>query len=75
MADWRHLRLLQRSIPGSAGGSYIELPFECPDQVALLQIAIEVQGGPDTVIDFGLLDPFGVRGWSGGARREAVVGT
>ena len=74
MADWRHLGLLQRSVPGSAAGSYIEIPFECPDDAALLRVAIEVQGGPDTVIDFGLLDPFGVRGWSGGARREAVVG-
>lgn len=71
--DWRNLEEQRCQIKPSAEGSYIELPFDCPWNATVLHVAIEVQGG-EAVIDFGVLDPDGVRGWSGGARREAIIG-
>ncbi len=74
MQDWRHLFEQRYHVDSSAEGGYLELPFDCPADAAELQICIEVEGPKATVIDFGVADPQGVRGWSGGARREAVIG-
>ena len=72
--DWRQLMDQRYHVEDSAEGSYVELAFECPADAVELRIAIEVEGPQGTVIDFGALDPDGVRGWSGGARREAIIG-
>ncbi len=74
MQDWRELFTERVEVPRSAEGGYLEVPFECPVGIAELEIAIDVHGPEGTVIDFGVLDPEGVRGWSGGARRETIVG-
>lgn len=68
-----------------AASDYVLLPFEVPPGIARLEVryAFEGQGQPDgpNVIDLGLFDPRGAdflraegfRGWSGSARREAIL--
>lgn len=74
MGDWRVLEEESCLIEPSAEGGYLELPFDCPRDASTLHVAIEVHAAEGAVVDFGVLDPGGVRGWSGGTRREAVIG-
>ncbi|MEU6038383.1 CehA/McbA family metallohydrolase [Actinomadura sp. NPDC047616] len=48
-----------------------ELPVEVPPGTASLTVTLAYEGG---VIDLGCHGPAGFRGWSGGARREFVIG-
>jgi hypothetical protein len=48
-----------------------ELPVEVPPGTASLTVSLSYEGG---VIDLGCHGPAGFRGWSGGARREYVIG-
>jgi hypothetical protein len=54
-----------------AGGdhqTYRELPFDVPPGVDRVTVTFTYDKGEHTVIDLGLWDPAGFRGWSGGAR-------
>ena len=55
--------------------SIVSVPFEVPPRADLIRIRIGIEGTPvsGAVIDMGLADSQGLRGWSGGARREAVI--
>ncbi|NHB85184.1 hypothetical protein G7085_12650 [Tessaracoccus sp. HDW20] len=52
---------------------YQRFPFELPEGVSSFEVWLEVQGGPDAVVDLGCEGPDGWRGWSGGARRTFIV--
>lgn len=54
-------------------GEYVTLPFDVPERVEEVGIQLNVNGSGENVIDLGLEDPHGVRGWSGGARKSAFV--
>jgi len=70
---WRALDVAPVRLPASAVGGYVELPFTCPADAVLLDVALEFAQEPEAVVDFGVLDPVGVRGWSGSARRSARI--
>ncbi|MEZ5937135.1 MAG: CehA/McbA family metallohydrolase [Hyphomonadaceae bacterium] len=54
--------------------SYIELPFEVPPGVERVTIQVEHEfKGQGVVLDLGLRDPNGQRGWSGSNKRELTV--
>ena len=56
-----------------AGADHVLVPFEVPEGIA----EIEVQHGHDAegvILDWGLDDPAGFRGWGGGNVEHAVVG-
>lgn len=54
--------------------SYVQVPFDVPQGTARLSVRFDHGGREDkTVIDLGLLDPHGFRGWSGGSKREFTV--
>jgi len=52
---------------------YQYVPFDVPSDTAGLTVSYRV-GDEVSVIDFGLFDPFGFRGYSGSARREVAFG-
>lgn len=66
---------LRGQIDGSANESYIELPFQVPPGTGRITVAFDYSGREDkTTLDLGLLDPHGLRGWSGGNKRLFTVG-
>jgi hypothetical protein len=50
------------------------VPFEVPASVAEVEVYHMNTGDPDNILDFGLNDSVGFRGWGGGNRENAVVG-
>ncbi|WJI15525.1 CehA/McbA family metallohydrolase [Pseudoxanthomonas winnipegensis] len=53
---------------------YVEVPFQVPAGTARISVDFDYEGRQDrTVIDLGLLDPAGFRGWSGGSKRAFTV--
>jgi hypothetical protein len=56
-------------------GVFIEVPFEVPVDTERVSVHCEVEGHrfAGEVVDLGLMDPEGSRGWSGGARAEMWV--
>jgi len=72
----RSITTITRKIVHSEQSSYIEVPFEMPEQVEELVVSytIESHGEQKAVIDLGLRDTGRVRGWSGGARKEFRLG-
>jgi len=82
----RTLRLERRLTPADrAASDYLMLPFEVPAGTARLAVRYAYDGqqvaGSGNEIDLGLVDPRGAdfpefpgfRGWSGNARRSAVI--
>ncbi|MFH5181723.1 CehA/McbA family metallohydrolase [Paenibacillus sp. TAB 01] len=65
-----------RRITHEEQSSYIEVPFDMPDQVEEVHVTYRVEsfGEPKAVIDLGVRDTRRVRGWSGGARTEFRIG-
>lgn len=57
----------------SAEAVYRYLPFEVPRGTAGVTVRYAFEEAPDAVIDLGLLDSDGFRGWSGADRRQVVV--
>lgn len=57
-------------------GTFPEVPFDVETGLTELHIQMEVTAsdGARATVDLGLRDPFNVRGWSGGARREVTIG-
>ncbi|BFT71850.1 CehA/McbA family metallohydrolase [Paenibacillus sp. P36] len=66
----------RREIHHSEQSTYVEVPFEMPEQVEEIHVEFAVQshGEAKPVIDLGVRDSHKVRGWSGGARSEFVIG-
>lgn len=65
---------LQGTLSGKDHQRYLELPFTVPDGTARVDVTLRHDGaGERTVIDLGLLDTHGFRGWSGGSRRAVTV--
>jgi len=58
----------------SSGGNFFYVPFEVPAGVAEVEVYHMNTGDPDNILDFGLNDSVGFRGWGGGNRENAVVG-
>lgn len=52
---------------------YFEVPFDVPFPDARIGVTLDYDRSDGAVIDLGLLDPDGIRGWSGGARSALVV--
>ena len=59
-----------------AGSVWHHLPFEVPESCSGLRVTLDFDRshGSDGVLDLGLVDPLGWRGWSGGARSVVAVG-
>lgn len=54
--------------------SYIEVPFNVPRGVSKITVRFEYDRANATVIDLGLMDQNGFRGWSGGNKSTFSVG-
>lgn len=66
--------VLSGRIDGSAHERYIELPFDVPAGTGRITVAFDYSGREArTTIDLGLIDPQGIRGWSGGNKRMFTV--
>lgn len=66
--------VLQGWINGDDNHSYKTLAFDVPENTARLTIHFAYTGREQkTVIDLGLLDPDGLRGWSGGSKSMLTV--
>lgn len=48
--------------------TYVEVPFSVPENTERLTVTFEYDRANKTVIDLGIRDPNGFRGWSGGNR-------
>lgn len=68
-------RTLAGTLTGKDHQTYVEVPFEVPAGVERLTIDFEYDRADRTVIDLGLLDPNGLRGWSGGNKSSITVAT
>lgn len=65
---------LQGTLTGTDHQRYLELPFEVPTGTGRVAISLQHDGSKErTVIDLGLLDTNGFRGWSGGSRSAISV--
>lgn len=65
---------LQGTLQGSDHQRYVEVPFAVPAGTGRVSVTLKHDGGGErTVIDLGLLDAHGFRGWSGGSRRSISV--
>ena len=54
---------------------YRRIPFDVPASVSRLELTFEQTGRADrTVVDIGLEDPSGTRGWSGSNKDRIVIG-
>jgi hypothetical protein len=66
---------LEGTIQGSQNQSYVEVPFGVPAGTERVTITFEYTGKEQhTTIDLGLLDPAGLRCWSGGNKSLLTVG-
>ncbi len=55
--------------------SYVEVPFRTPRGLHAITIAFEyTTRDQHTTIDLGVMDPDGLRGWSGGNKSTVVIG-
>lgn len=61
------------AVPVDDGVDYFGVEFEVPEGTA--EIEVEHAASEGDILDFGLLDPEGFRGWGGGNTEAAVVGT
>lgn len=70
------IQVLTRTIEPSEQSTYVEIPFEMPEQVEDLTVEMKVEslGEGETVIDLGIRDAYQLRGWSGGARTSFRLG-
>ena len=67
--------VLEGTIQGSENQSYVKVPFAVPAGAERVTITFEYTGKEQhTVLDLGLLDPQGLRCWSGGNKSLLTVG-
>src|SRR5262245_44099945 len=58
---------LEGTVEPLARNTIFERPFTVPPGINQIEFALEHDGAPNrTVLDFGVRDPSGLRGWSGG---------
>lgn len=72
-AQRRSSATFKRYIEHSEQSTYIEVPFQMPEQVEEIHVRYQVETysrESAAVIDLGVRDSVRVRGWSGGARQE-----
>src|SRR5690606_32268937 len=65
--------VLSGDLTGSDHQSYLELPFIVPPGVTAITIELDYDRSNRTVVDMGLRDPDGQRGWSGGNKSNFTV--
>jgi len=67
--------VLEREITSGEQGKYIDVTFLMPKNIERVTVKIKVEAleNQENVIDLGVRDPYRVRGWSGGARREFFI--
>lgn len=67
-------RTIKGDLKSDDFATYKELPFDVPAGVAQIRIEVSHDGrGRATVLDLGLRDPAGFRGWSGSNKTALVV--
>lgn len=67
--------VLEGAVNGSQNQSYIQVPFQVPAGTERVTITYAYTGREQkTAIDLGLLDPAGLRCWSGGNKSTLTVG-
>jgi hypothetical protein len=67
--------VLQGTVRGEQNQSYIQVPFSVPAGIERVTITFEYTGKEQhTALDLGLLDPAGLRCWSGGNKSALTVG-
>ena len=54
--------------------TYREIPFNVPAGISRITVELKYDHDQHTVIDLGLRDPAGQRGWSGGNKSRIVIG-
>lgn len=64
---------LTETIDHSRQGEYLTLPFSIDDDMEEIKIELDYTDKESNVIDLGVEDPNGFRGWSGGARKEIFL--
>lgn len=69
----RHVETRHVTLADQAADRYQRFAFELPEGVGSFEVNLEVEGGPDAVVDLGCEGPDAWRGWSGGARRTFIV--
>lgn len=73
-ADAAETLQLKGVLTGTDHQHYLELPFQVPADTGRVAVVLQHEGRDDrTVIDLGLLDANGFRGWSGGSRSSISV--
>jgi hypothetical protein len=75
--DTRHSAdvVLQGTVQGAQNNTYIEVPFRVPERVQRVTITFHyTEREQHTALDLGLLDPAGLRCWSGGNKSTLTVG-
>ncbi|UVI31266.1 CehA/McbA family metallohydrolase [Paenibacillus spongiae] len=67
---------IERVIAHEEQDTYVEVPFDMPERSESVRVSYEVSplGDGRCVVDLGIKDADGIRGWSGGARKEFVLG-
>jgi len=65
--------VIEGDVPAD-GPDFLLVPFEVPAGTVEVEVRHESLGGDDDVLDFGVEDPAGFRGWGGGNVEPAVVG-
>lgn len=65
--------VLSGDLTGADHQSYLELPFIVPPGVTAITIELDYDRSNRTVVDMGLRDPDGQRGWSGGNKSTFTV--
>lgn len=67
--------VLQGTVRGSQNHSYLKVPFSVPSGTERVTITFEYTARDQhTTLDLGLLDPAGLRCWSGGNKSTLTVG-
>ncbi len=67
--------ILEGTVVGSQNQSYINVPFSVPAGTERVTITFEYTGKEQhTALDLGMLDPSGLRCWSGGNKSMLTVG-
>ncbi|MGJ9459802.1 CehA/McbA family metallohydrolase [Oceanobacillus sp. CF4.6] len=69
-------RKIRRVIKKENQLQYIEVPFELSESIVNIRVkyAVVNETNEECVVDLGIRDPYRVRGWSGGARKEIEIG-
>jgi len=66
-------KVVTGEIKGADNQTYKEVPFDVPPGVERITVALSYDKSNKTVIDLGLWDPQGFRGWSGGSRDRFTI--